>query len=316
MSTEIGSVCLSGFDSPSTYNESLVMYLQGLPIYKSNSSSAYGGKGDHVIHLDSSRFFGRLPDRDELVDKTDVLALVKAALRSEIEKRLIEMKSTLSPEVFVAYYDIINDWNLLHLLNDVPVIPRQVLREITCYPNCNDECFGEFESIPEKPVLREEILSGRLVVSFDEDMQDEGSALSMYVFKNEFYVYSNHSKKLDERSLAACIIFAILMSEKVSIELINESHRLIFLVNGLVLIRFFVMLIEFMLAMILLKLMTIPCSTERKQLSLKRMALALFSLSRIHSEMNMISNSRLMKRMSLIFRNLLSRIHLLILLKH
>ncbi len=227
ISTEIGSVCLSGFDSPTTYNESLVMYLQGLPIYKSNSSSAYGGKGDHVIHLDSSRFFGRLPDRDELVDKTDVLALVKDALKSEIERRLIEMKSTLSPDVFVAYYDIINDWDLLHILNDVPVIPCQVLRELTTYPNCNDECFGDFESVPEKPVLREEILSGRQVVSLDEDMQDEGSALSMYVFKNEFYVYSNYSKKLDaDHWLHAHI--RNLNDEKVSIELINESHRAYF----------------------------------------------------------------------------------------
>jgi hypothetical protein len=224
--SEIGSAALTGFDSPSTYNESMVMYLQGLPIYKSHHSS-YGNKGNHVIHLDSSRFFGRLPDRDELVDKTDVIALVKDALKSEIEKRLIEMKSTLSPEAFVAYYDIINDWNLLHLLNDVPVIPCQVLRELTTYPNCNDECFGDFESIPEKPVLREEILSGRQVVSLDEDMQDEGSALSMYVFKNEFYVYSNYSKKLDEDHWLHAHI-RNLNFEKVSIELINESHAAYF----------------------------------------------------------------------------------------
>jgi len=228
VNTEIGSVCLAGFDKPDQHNKNYVMYLQGLPIYKSSSYGSFGSPGYHVIHLDSSKFFGRLPDRDELVDKQDVLKQVEAVLRSNVEKRLVEMKSSLSALDFVAYYDIINDWNLLSLLNDVPVIPRQVLREITDYPNCNDENFGGYECRLENPVHRDEILFGRPVVSFDEYMQDEGSALSMYVYMNEFYIYYHcSSNKLDsEHWLHAHI--RNLNGEKVSIELINESHSAYF----------------------------------------------------------------------------------------
>ena len=228
VNTEIGYVCLAGFDKPGQHNKNYLMYLQGLPIYKSSSYGSFGSQGYHVIHLDSSKFFGRLPDRDELVDKQDVLKQVEGVLRSQIEKRLIEMKSTLSALDFVAYYDIINDWNMLYLLNDVPVIPRHVLREITGYPNCNDENFGDYESRLEKPVHRDEILAGRQVVSFDEYMQDEGSALSMYVYINDFYIYYHtSSNRLDSEHWLHTHI-RNLSGEKVSIELINESHTAYF----------------------------------------------------------------------------------------
>ena len=224
--TEIGSFRLAGFDEPNRNNKYFVMYLQGLPIYKSTSWGYFGDNGYHVIHLDSSKFFGRLPDRDELVDKEDVLNQVEGVLRDQIEKRLIEMKLTLSPELFVHYYDLINDWNLLHLLNDVPVIPRYVLTQITGYPNCNDESFGDFESAPKKPVCRDDILSGQQVVLFDEDMEDEGSALSMYVYMKEYYIYSGLNKLDSGHWLHAHI--RNLNNEKVSIELINESHHACF----------------------------------------------------------------------------------------
>ncbi|MBS3964179.1 MAG: ATP-binding protein [Methylomonas sp.] len=228
VNTEIGSICLAGFNKPEQHNKSFVMYLQGLPIYKSSSYGSFGSPGHHVIHLDSSKFFGRLPDRDELVDKQDVLKQVEGVLRSQIENRLVEIKATLSALDFVSYYDIINEWNLLYLLNDVPVIPRHVLREIANYPNCNEENFGDHESRLEKPVHRDEILSGRQVVSFDEYMQDEGSALSMYVYKNEFYIYCHSSSnRLDsEHWLLAHI--RNLNGEKVSIELINQTHEACF----------------------------------------------------------------------------------------
>lgn len=228
VNTEIGSVCLAGFDKPNQHNKNYVMYLQGLPIYKSSSYGSFGSPGYHVIHLDSSKFFGRLPDRDELVDKQDVLKQVEAVLRSNVEKRLVEMKSSLSALDFVAYYDIINDWNLLYLLNDVPVIPRHVLREITGYPNCNTENFGDYESRREKPVHRDEILSGRQVVSFDEYMQDEGSALSMYVYKNDFYIYYHcSSNKLDSEHWLHSHI-RHLNNENIRIELINQTHEACF----------------------------------------------------------------------------------------
>lgn len=223
--TEIGYVSLVGFDKPALHNGAYVMYLQGLPIYKSHS---YASCGSHVIHLDSSRFFGRLPDRDELVDKHDVVNLVKDALKSEIEKRLLEMKSFLSPEAFVDYYDMISEWDLLPILNDVPVIPIKALTEYSAYPNCSEESFGEFETRPEKPIHQDDVVSDRVrLVTFDEYMQDEGSALSMYVFKNGFYVYPAGSKKLDCQHWIHNHL-RDLNKEPTRIELIDESHSAVF----------------------------------------------------------------------------------------
>jgi hypothetical protein len=228
VNTEVGLVSLAGFDKPTLNNYAYVMYLQGLPIYKSSNYGSFGQAGFHIVHLDSSRFFGRLPDRDELVDKDDAASLVKAVLRCEIEKRLTEMKSRMSSEEFVGYYDMISEWGLLPILNDVPAIPIKALTEYSTYPNCSEESFGEFEARPEKPVHQEDVMSGRArLVTFDEYIQDEGSAFSMYVFKNGFYVYPAGSKKLDDGHWMHNHL-RNLNKESVRIEFINETHRACF----------------------------------------------------------------------------------------
>lgn len=231
VNTEIGSISLFGLDKPNLRNSAYVMYLQGLPIYDSSYYAHFFQAGYHVIHLDSTKFFGRLPDRDELVNKDDVVNLVKATLKCEIEKRLIEMKSNMSPEAFVVYYDMISDWGLLPILNDVPVIPIRALTQYLTYPNCSEESFGSFTTCPENLVHQDDVMSGRCrLVTFDEDLQDEGAALSMYVFKNGFYVYPAGSAKLDEGHWLHNNL-RNLNKESVRIELINETHSACF--NGL-----------------------------------------------------------------------------------
>ncbi|MCD2453647.1 ATP-binding protein [Methylicorpusculum oleiharenae] len=228
LETEVGLISLACFDQPNVNNYAYVMYLQGLPIYKSSSYGSFGSPGYHVIHLDSSKFFGRLPDRDELVDKDEVVNLAKAALKGEIEKHLLLMKSSMPFETFVAYYDMISEWGLLSILNDVPVIPIKALTEYSSYPNCSEESFGEFETRPAKPIHQNEVISGQVqLVTFDECIEAEGSALSMYVFKKGFYVYPAGSKKLDEGHWLLNHL-RDLNQESVRIELINESHRAYF----------------------------------------------------------------------------------------
>ena len=119
------------------------VYLQGLPIYRSHT---YGSRNRHVIHLDSSRFYARLPDRDKLVDEIDVVKLVKSVLTKEIEKSLVLLKAAVSAKEFVLFYEIMKQWGLLSLLNDVPVVPVQALHEFDDYPNCDDNAYGTFTS--------------------------------------------------------------------------------------------------------------------------------------------------------------------------
>ena len=115
------------------------MYLQGLPIYRSAYLSGHVDR--HVIHLDSFRFYARLPDRDKLIDEADVVNFVKSILTKEIEKSLVLLKATVSAKEFVLFYEIMRQWGLLSLLNDVPVVPVQALHEFDDYPNCDDRCL-------------------------------------------------------------------------------------------------------------------------------------------------------------------------------
>ena len=117
--TEIGVIYLHGMDQPNGAQYEFDVYLQGLPIYSSHSYTSHR----HIIHLDSSNFHARLPDRDKLVDEADVIKRVKAVLAQTIEQRFIQMKATLSAEEFVGFYEMLRHWELLKLLNDVPVVP-------------------------------------------------------------------------------------------------------------------------------------------------------------------------------------------------
>jgi hypothetical protein len=102
--SDIGSVYLFGVDEPRGAQYEFDLYLQGLPIYRSHS---YPSIGRHVIHLDSSRFYARLPDRDKLIDEVDVVKRVRLVLKREIENRFIALKATISSEEFVSFYDMI-----------------------------------------------------------------------------------------------------------------------------------------------------------------------------------------------------------------
>ena len=86
--TEIGAVYRFGLNrlAPIT---NLTFILQGLPIYKSHS---YSSK-PHIMHMDSARFYARLPDRDKLIDEAEAVKSIKATLKQEIEKRLIALNA-------------------------------------------------------------------------------------------------------------------------------------------------------------------------------------------------------------------------------
>lgn len=79
--TEVGKIYLHGMDQPNGAQYEFDVYLQGLPIYTSHSYTSHR----HIIHLDSSRFHARLPDRDKLVDEADVVKRIKAVLAQTIE---------------------------------------------------------------------------------------------------------------------------------------------------------------------------------------------------------------------------------------
>jgi len=134
VTTDIGAVYLQGLQEPLGAQYEFDLYLQGLPIYNSHR---YYSSRRHIIHLDSAQFHARLPDRDQLIDEAEVIGQVQVMLAVAIEKRLLLLKAEKTPEEFVRFYDMMRHWNLLKLLNDVPVVPVEALCEISCYPVCD-----------------------------------------------------------------------------------------------------------------------------------------------------------------------------------
>ena len=222
--TDIGAVYLHGLDKPIGAQYEFCLYLQGLPIYSSYHYSLQRYSERHFIHLDSARFHARLPDRDKLVNEAEVIKEIKAMLAQEIEKRLLCLKSEHPPEYFVRFYDMMRHWTLLSLLNDVPLVPVEALSEISDYPVCDTEIFDEFELRVPRAMTRQDI-EARGVVTIDDDIREDGSARYMFAMKKDYWVYNGN---LDSGHWLLPLV-RDLNAEKVSIELINESHSAVFL---------------------------------------------------------------------------------------
>lgn len=215
VANDLGAVYLYGLQEPMGAQYEFDLFLQGLPIY---SSHAYTSKR-HIIHLDSAQFHARLPDRDKLVDEAEVVKRVKAQLALDIERRLLRLKAELPPERFVQFYGMMCHWQLLKLLNDVPVVPVEVLSEINDYPVCDTEVFTEFLSSVDTALSRADI-EARGIVSIDDDIGGEGSARYLFAMKKNALLIDGH---LDSGHWLLPLV-RDLNAEELTIELINESH--------------------------------------------------------------------------------------------
>ena len=221
--TDIGAVYLQGLQEPMGAQYEFDLFLQGLPIYRSHQYSSER----HIIHLDSARFHARLPDRDKLVDETEVITQVKAVLAVEIEKRLLRLKAEKTPEAFVRYYAMMRHWHLLSLLNDVPVVPVEALSEIKDYPVCDTEIFDDFEQQVAKAMTRAEI-EARGIVSIDDDIRTEGAARYLFAREKDYLIYNG---KLDSGHWLLPLV-QDLNAEELVIECIHETHEVQFQGDG------------------------------------------------------------------------------------
>jgi hypothetical protein len=139
--TDVGDMYVYGLergcDTPDRYsaraysagNTSVTLYLQGLPVY-----SSYGN-GDSIVHLDPRQYFGRLPDRDKLIDQDQALNQVQETLHDVWRQYLTAERDQHDRAEYVeAYYQTIRYWKCLDLLNDLDILPRQALEIVDTYP--------------------------------------------------------------------------------------------------------------------------------------------------------------------------------------
>jgi hypothetical protein len=224
---EVGSISLR--TNIGQFNTVFCVYLQGMPIYTNGNYRL----GDfHIIHLESSLFFARLPDRDKLIDEEAVVETIREALRVEIEKHFVSLKQAISAEEFVRHYQMLKQWSLLSILNDVPVIPQQVL---SCFVDDNEESYpvslGAYEDCYyleciEEPLKREDVGNVRIfdIENDYDDIAYDGAVAHMYVRAKKAMVYMGG---LDDKHWLIPHIRKI-NAKDITVTLVNESHNSLF----------------------------------------------------------------------------------------
>ena len=221
--TEIGWVsvrCIGGSSGVPCDDRYFKVYLQGLPIY---ANSTWGLSLDryHIIHLDSARFYARLPDRDKLIDETEAVALINRVLDRLVRERMVALKNCMESLAFVQSFATLQYWKCLDLLNDVDFLPKQAVEFINSYPVCATELYGDFTGHPEKPVPRLEIETRQVeVVDIDDYLQTDGAARYMFAWMRNSLIYQGN---LDDIHWIHAMV-RNLNDEEVTVELVNETH--------------------------------------------------------------------------------------------
>lgn len=143
-------------EAPVKLHHGLICYLQGLPVYASKSpySNCF-----NVIHLDSGRFYARMPDRDKLLDEAEALKEINDLVCQLWKAHVDKAKTDLSPAIFAErYYEAIAHYNIKDVLNDNPYLPSTILEEVMDAPTLLPHGWGsEYLATRKKGVSREEV---------------------------------------------------------------------------------------------------------------------------------------------------------------
>lgn len=143
------------------------LLLQGLPI--GNTSR---GTPEAIIHLDSSSFTARMPDRSALYDHNEACKRITETLVQLAKDYLVRQKAAVSGRDFVLrHWKDCRHYNLLHLLNDIPWIPREAVLAVHTVTDTGDDVHANFmqgvrpeDSDSSLLIAREKVLSGEVVI--------------------------------------------------------------------------------------------------------------------------------------------------------
>jgi len=185
--------------SPTFHPSHAVIYLQGFMVHA--GAPGYRGTLRDVVHLDPTKFYGKFPDRDVVINQADMLALVNAQLKGLYVETLLEAKKRLHPGVFVeTYYAMAGSLGMLSVFNDVDVIPKSFMRQVFEMPHDTDwtDAFlatgweGEF-------FTREQLQSGEIVIGqlekFSTEDDTDNSLRWIFAYASKAWMLS---KEIDE----------------------------------------------------------------------------------------------------------------------
>ena len=133
----VGTLAWTGGSSTATG-----VFLQGLPIAVAGGYSPWSpDSNDWALHLDSTIYRGRMPDRETVIDLkwAQIEAAVRFAQRALLTRVFYdEAKRCPSYE----FYNTLLHFGLHNLINEVEIIPAGVFKELTDAPDQIDDESG------------------------------------------------------------------------------------------------------------------------------------------------------------------------------
>lgn len=168
--------------------ERLVVYLQGLPVYDGRRWD-YNSELD-IVHLDSTLYHARMPDRDKLLDENVVLEKISKAINQIHLDRLLKLKDELSPEAFASQNIT---WYALSITGGLDVICGQDVRLSNYFyspiaevqPSCYDEHDIVIHDRTDASLSYDDLASGSFKLCVVEHMSswdDENNCAAAWVF--------------------------------------------------------------------------------------------------------------------------------------
>ena len=184
--TPIGRAFLNGYADADASTTPHLIFLQGFIV----DGRARYPRPFNIVHLDSTQFQARLPDRDALIDGEEQYRRIDAALRETWKAHLLRKKSELPPADFVQqWFDAATSWNLLDLFDDVPVLPGKLFNVITDYPYQHAYGSADYLTALDDVVTREQIQSGELHSVMLDDPNEDNTAHWMYARARNWCVF-------------------------------------------------------------------------------------------------------------------------------
>lgn len=126
--TPVGQMSISGMNEGSYYyfTQYACVYLQGIRVYSGTGTTKI------VVHLDSQRYFGRLPDRDKLVDHETAMHEISEAYtqawRDHLEAEFLRLGEN---EFIDLYYHAARNVHP-EIFNRMNVLPGEHVRQAHC----------------------------------------------------------------------------------------------------------------------------------------------------------------------------------------
>lgn len=115
------------------------LYLQGFKIGSINLNYRSSPAGASIVHLDSTMFRARAPDRDCLVDADEANKVVERVLKGLFRQRYEALKANGDSDKLIEDARFLCSVGCVDLLNDIPVLPHAFIEPVEIEQFCDND---------------------------------------------------------------------------------------------------------------------------------------------------------------------------------